>query len=57
MVRRISWPTYAVGVGRVMGPYCFNNERGDHIRCVPVDWFHTAEYPIADKSAVSGWFS
>jgi hypothetical protein len=49
--------TSIVGVGRVTGPYFFNTERGHFKHCVPVDWFHTTEYSITDKDAVSSWFA
>ncbi|MEK7405220.1 MAG: AAA family ATPase [Acidobacteriota bacterium] len=48
--------TSIVGVGRVTGTYFFNDQRNHYKHCVPVDWFHTAEYPIADQNAVSDWF-
>ena len=49
--------TSIVGVGRVTGPYFFNTERNHFQHCVPVEWFHTAEYPIADRDLVKTWFA
>jgi len=46
-----------VGLGRVKGPYFFNAERSVLRHCVPVDWFRTDEYPIADRKAVSDWWA
>lgn len=45
-----------VGLGRVTGPYFFSADRPHFKHCVPVQWFHTVEYPIADKTVASDWF-
>jgi 5-methylcytosine-specific restriction protein B len=49
--------TSIVGIGRVTGPYFFSAERAQYKHCVPVEWFHTAEYPISDRTAASDWFA
>jgi 5-methylcytosine-specific restriction protein B len=48
--------TSIVGIGRVTGPYFFSTERAHLKHCLPVEWFHTTEYPIPDKAVASDWF-
>lgn len=45
-----------VGIGRVTGPYFFSVDRAHLKHCLPVEWYHTAEYPIPDKTVASDWF-
>jgi MoxR-like ATPase len=45
-----------VGIGRVTGPYFFSPDRAHLKNCLPVEWFHAAEYSIPDKTVASDWF-